>query len=45
MKDWKACVRNWERNKQTIKMGIQTYQSRRLAEQAKAGEEFLRGER
>lgn len=44
MKDWKACIRTWEQRNKEKKDNIGAYQSRRLAEQEKAGEEFLRGE-
>jgi len=42
MKDWKAAIRTWESNakeKQTI---VNSYQARRIAQQEKAGEEFLK---
>lgn len=44
MKDWKACIRTWEQRNKEKKDNISSYQSRRLAEQEKAGEKFLRGE-
>lgn len=43
MKDWKAAIRTWEQRNKEKKDNIISYQSRRLAEQEKAGEEFLRG--
>lgn len=44
MKDWKACIRTWEKNKREKLNDIQTYQSKMIMEQDKAREEFLRGE-
>ena len=43
MKDWKAAIRTWEQRNKEKKDNIISYQSRRLDEQEKAGEEFLRG--
>ena len=43
MKDWKACVRTWEKNKSERNFDIKTYQSKRLEEQEKARQEFLKG--
>lgn len=43
MKDWKACVRTWEKKNKEKIQNYQSYHSRKLKEQEIAGEEFLRG--
>lgn len=43
MKDWKAAVRTWESNEKEKQTNVKSYQERRIAQQEKAGEEFLRG--
>ena len=43
MKDWKAAVRTWESNAKEKQTNVKSYQERRIAQQEKAGEEFLRG--
>lgn len=44
MKDWKATIRNWEKNQQEKTDNIKTYQSKIVSEQEKAREAFLKGE-
>lgn len=43
MKDWKAAIRTWESNAKEKQTNVKSYQERRIAQQEKAGEEFLRG--
>nr|DAX05586.1 MAG TPA: helix-turn-helix domain protein [Bacteriophage sp.] len=43
MKDWKAAIRTWESNAKEKQTNAKSYQERRIAQQEKAGEEFLRG--
>lgn len=43
MKDWKACVRTWEKKNKEKIQNYQSYHSRKLKEQELAGEEFLKG--
>lgn len=43
MKDWKACIRTWERNTAEKNVAVKTYQSKRLEEQERARQEFLKG--
>lgn len=43
MKDWKAAIRNWEKNQQEKTDNVKTYQSKIISEQEKAREAFLKG--
>lgn len=43
MRDWKACIRTWEKNDKNQKQVYSTYQSKRISEQDKAREQFLNG--
>lgn len=44
MKDWKACVRTWEKNSKEKEVMVKTYQSKRIEEQEKARQQFLNGD-